>query len=61
MSHQGGQLTLVSLGIEDMSGYQREYENCLLAIFQNDDGRQRMEIYKVVNNELIYVGLFTPK
>ncbi len=53
--------SLASFGMEDMSGYQREYENCLLAIFQNEDGGQRMEVYKVINNELIHVGLFTPK
>ncbi len=50
--------SMASYGMEDMSGYQREYENCLIAIFQNDDGKQRMDIYKVENNELKYVGLF---
>ncbi|MBW5449447.1 hypothetical protein GE107_25895 [Cohnella sp. CFH 77786] len=53
--------SIASYGMENMSGYQREYENHLIAVFQDDNGKQRLEIYKVENNGLIYVGPFKPK
>jgi len=48
-----------SSGLESMGNLKREYKNYILAGFQNDDGTTRREVYKAVNNELIYVGPFS--
>ncbi len=48
-----------STGMENMANLKPEYKKCIEVGFTNEDGTKRTEIYKVKDNELIYVCPFT--